>query len=195
MTSKQINHLDYNTSFDFQSQVLSLFPEIELDQTFSLINFFVDHSLNLMEYPSLHSWPNYKFPAHTMLKALLMSYAHQGYVSLRKQEDFYKFDLRVRCLFKNGTPSYGTIYSFHQALQPCIEDIFVKLNLFIEKLDPKLDPSILFLDGTKIEVNANKMTFVWSAATHKYLMRSWEKLIRLIDKLNGWLKKIKVLIE
>ena len=188
MTSKQNILLNHTTPFNFQARILSLFPEIESDETFSLLNLFVDQYLNLTQYPSLLSWPDYRFPAHIMLKAVLISYAHQGYKSLRKQEDFYKFDLRVRCLFQFGTPSYGTIHSFHQALLPCIEDIFVKFNQFIGELDPLLDPSVLFLDGTKIEANANKMTFVWTAATRKYFMSSWEKLIHLIEKLNGWLK-------
>ena len=173
MTNKQNILLKYTTHLNFHTQILSLFPEIESDETFSLINLFVDQYLNLMEYPSLLSWPDYRFPADTMLKAVLISYAHQGYKSLRKQEDFYRFDLRVRCLFHFGTPSYGTIHSFHQALKPCIEDIFVKFNRFIEEFDPQLDSSILFLDGAKIEANANKMTFVWTAATRKYFMSSW----------------------
>ncbi len=127
-----------------------------------------------------------------MLKAILLSYANKGYMSLRKQEEFYKFDLRVRCLFKDRTPSYPTIHSFQQrALQPCLEDIFVKFNRFVEEFDPGFNPSVLFLDGTKIAANANKMTFVWTAATYKFFRSSWEKLIRLIEKLNGWLKNNK----
>ncbi len=192
MLSKQINQFDYNISPNFQSLLLTLFPEIESDRTFSLVNFFVDQYLDLTYYPSLLSWPNYKFPAPTMLKAILLSYANKGYMSLRKQEEFYKFDLRVRCLFKDRTPSYTTIHSFQQrALQPCLEDIFVKFNRFVEEFDPGFNPSVLFLDGTKIAANANKMTFVWTAATYKFFRSSWEKLIRLIEKLNGWLKNNK----
>ncbi len=49
------------------------------------------------------------------------------------------------------------------------------------------DSSVLYLDGTKIEANANKMTFVWTKATQKYLASAWKALIEICEKLNALL--------
>ena len=37
----------------------------------------------------------------------------------------------------------------------------------------------LFIDGTKIEANANKYTFVWKKATDKFEYKLQEKIINL----------------
>ena len=36
-----------------------------------------------------------------------------------------------------------------------------------------IDTDILYIDGTKFEANANKMTFVWMKATKKYRAKRW----------------------
>lgn len=189
MTSKQISQINYNSNQYYLPYFLSAFPEIEDNSIFSAVSFFVDEYLDFNKFPSLLEWPEYCFPARSMLKAFMISYALRGYSSLRDQEELYKFDLRIRCLFKGRTPCYNTIRLYQiQCLQPCMEELFIEFNTFIEASDPYLDTSALFLDGSKFEANANKMTFVWTAATRKFLTNAWKNLIGLIEKLNGWLK-------
>ena len=48
-----------------------------------------------------------------------------------------------------------------------IEEIFYDLNRYFEKVDT-IDTDILYIDGTKFEANANKMTFVWMRTTKKF---------------------------
>lgn len=43
---------------------------------------------------------------------------------------------------------------------------FFELNKYFEQHDD-IKTDILYIDGTKIETNANKMTFVWMRATKK----------------------------
>lgn len=42
----------------------------------------------------------------------------------------------------------------------------------------------MFIDGTKIEANANKYTFVWKKSTQKFEAKLQEKILKLIDEIN-----------
>ena len=48
---------------------------------------------------------------------------------------------------------------------------------------------VLYIDGTKYEAYANKMTFVWKKATDKFYARNWVKVINTIQELNAYFKK------
>ena len=60
----------------------------------------------------------------------------------------------------NGsTPSHMAFERFiKDKLVMPIEDIFVDINKYIEAHDV-IDTEVLYIDGTKFEANANKMTF------------------------------------
>jgi hypothetical protein len=68
-----------------------------------------------------------------------------------------------------------------------IDKIFTEINKYIEQQDT-VDTSVLYLDGTKFEANANKMTFVWKKATTKYRARCREKTMKCIKSLNRYIK-------
>ena len=188
MINKQNYQTHYNSIQGRLPLLHSLFPHIEMDSVFTTVSSFVDDYLDLALYPSFASWPACHFPADAMLKAALISFTLYGYCSLRQQEELYSHDIRLLCLFNGETPSYGTISRFQkECLTPCMEDLFTEFNRYAEQNDPQIDSSVLYLDGTKIEANANKMTFVWTKATQKYLASAWKSLIEICEKLNAWL--------
>ena len=84
---------------------------------------------------------------------------HSG--SLRRIEDSMRFDTRFMYLMDQKVPSYSTISRFcnnvvvarRQELFSCIMKEIVKKY--------GLDISDAFVDGTKLEANANKYKFVW----------------------------------
>lgn len=192
MISKQ-NYQQHYTPIQLHLPfLLSLYPHIQLDSVYSTVNSFVDEFLDLNQFPSFRHWPARRFPLDAMLKASLISFALRGYSSLRDQEELYSHDIRILCLFNGQTPSYGTIGRFQkECLSFCMEEIFTAFNRYAEHNDSQMDSSVLYLDGTKIEANANKMTFVWTKSTRKYLASAWKSLIQLCEKLNGWLKSNK----
>ena len=55
----------------------------------------------------------------------------------------------------------------HDDLMMPIEEPFVEFNRYFGSHD-KIETDILYIDGTKLEANANKMTFVWMKATKKF---------------------------
>ncbi|MDF2987051.1 MAG: transposase [Eubacterium sp.] len=43
----------------------------------------------------------------------------------------------------------------------------------------------LFVDGTKIEANANRYTFVWKKVVHKNEVKMFQKIKTYIEELNS----------
>ena len=67
-----------------------------------------------------------------------------------------------------------------------MEDVFVELLVVLEKKG-YINTEEYFVDGTKIEANANKYTFVWKKAVEKYrakLQEQVHELMKDIDELN-----------
>jgi hypothetical protein len=68
-------------------------------------------------------------------------------------------------------------------LPECAEELFYEL---VSKLHEYKEIKFehLFVDGTKIEANANKYSFVWKKSTTKYETRLLEKLSKLCEEIN-----------
>lgn len=83
-------------------------------------------------------------------------------------EDLTKDNVRMMWLAQGYEPSYRTINRFrvHPVMQELIRQCFVQFRcqLVEEKL---IDLEAIFIDGTKIEADANKFTFVWKRAIEK----------------------------
>jgi len=95
-----------------------------------------------------------------MLKIILCGYT-QSVFSGRKIEDLVKDSIRMMCLAQGYEPSYRTINRFrvHTEMKELIRQCFIQFRcqLVQEKV---IDQEAIFIDGTKIEANANKFTFV-----------------------------------
>lgn len=66
-------------------------------------------------------------------------------------------------------PDFRTINRFRLQMKDIIEDIFYEVvKLLLEKDYIKMRN--YFLDGTKIEANANKYTFVWRGSINYHLV-------------------------
>ena len=82
-------------------------------------------------------------------------------------------------------PDFRTINRFRLQMKDIIEDIFYEVvKLLIDKKYIKLQN--YFLDGTKIEANANKYSFVWNKSVQNYDRKLDEKIknhLREIDRI------------
>lgn len=65
--------------------------------------------------------------------------------------------------------NYLTINRFRAnvGMEELIRDLFIDPNLRL-KMEELVTLDCLFIDGTKIEDNSNKYTFVWKKATEKF---------------------------
>ena len=98
--------------------------------------------------------------------------------SLRDIEDKCIFDLRVLYIMEGNVPNYSIIGDFiNKYIVPYQYEIFTTLTKQIIK-DFNLKIEDIFVDGTKLEANANKYKFVWKPTTfHKRLDSKIKELL------------------
>lgn len=82
-------------------------------------------------------------------------------------------------------PTFATIGNFiRDELTNSIEDIFISINKVIFEKD-NVDINHTYIDGTKIEANANKYTWVWKKSCITNRNKTFEKISEIIDKINS----------
>lgn len=84
-------------------------------------------------------------------------------MTLRDIEDFGRHDLRARYVLGSDLPSYKTIGQYiNEVIFPDMETIFHRITSAIAAYCKIEDVfSVAFIDGTKLEADANKYKFVW----------------------------------
>lgn len=127
--------------------------------------------------------PRYSYTK--LLKIVLFSFMENGYLSLRKIEKECKTDIRYMWLLDDmKAPSFATIGNFiRDYLTDSIENIFVEINKVIFQRE-NVDLEHTYIDGTKIEANANKYSWVWKKSCIKNRDKTFEKVSELIDIIN-----------
>lgn len=121
-----------------------------------------------------------------MLKILMYGYIRKRYSSGQIAEAV-QCDIKFIWLAGGNKPTRNVINSFRKdKMKVIMEDVFVELLLVLEAKG-YINTKEYFVDGTKIEANANKYTFVWKKAVEKYKTQLQEKvheLMKDIDNLN-----------
>ena len=113
-----------------------------------------------------------------LLKALVYAYINNIYSS-RKIEQALQESIYFMWLTGMSKPDHNTINRFRgQRLQKTLQPIFTQVVLLLceERL---LSLKDLYTDGTKIEANANRYTFVWG----KGIQTSKEKIKEQLNEL------------
>ncbi|MFD1708068.1 IS1182 family transposase [Siminovitchia sediminis] len=118
-----------------------------------------------------------------MMKIILCAYT-QSVFSGRKIEGLLGDSVRMMWLAQGYEPSYRTINRFrvHPEVKELLRQCFVQFRcqLVQEKL---IDEEAIFIDGTKIEANANKFTFVWRKSVERYSASLVEKSNQMYEEL------------
>ena len=119
----------------------------------------------------------------TLFRILIYGDMNKIYSS-RELEKACKRDINFIWLLQGQkAPDNNTIARFRsERLANCLSDLF---NQFIVMLGERQEIKYenLFIDGTKIEANANKYTFVWKKATDKFENRLQEKIKENLKQL------------
>ena len=126
-----------------------------------------------------------RYDAIIMLKIILFSFMENGYLSLRAIEKSCKTDLRYLWLLDGmKAPTHATFGNFIQEeLTNSIEDIFKAVNEAIFEMEG-VDLDHAYIDGTKIEANANKYTWVWKKACITSRDRVFVRVTELLEEIN-----------
>lgn len=144
---------------------------------------------NILKFIDFSNRNSYGYDGMKMLECVVLAFALDGYASTRKLEQYCKYDIRFQFIMDGQTPSHMAFHRFiHDDLMMPVEDIFYTLNEYIEQHD-EINTDILYIDGTKFEANANKMTFVWMRATKKYREKRWKKIMERLVHFNVYCAK------
>ena len=102
-----------------------------------------------------------------MLKILVYGYLSNTYSS-RKIEQAVQSNIHYMWLAGMETPDHNTINRFRtEKLKGVLKEVFAQVvTLMVEQ--GLVDIKTLYVDGTKLEANANKYTFVWGKSIKKY---------------------------
>ena len=129
---------------------------------------------------------NSSYSPKMMLKILMYGYIRKRYSS-RQIAEAVQCDIKFIWLAGGNKPTRNVINSFRKdKMKIIMEDVFVELLVVLEKKG-YINTEEYFVDGTKIEANANKYTFVWKKAVEKYrakLQEQVHELMKDIDELN-----------
>lgn len=119
-----------------------------------------------------------------MLKVMIYSFSQKTYSS-RLIAKALRENINFMWIAGGNKPDFRTINRFRSDMKDIIEDVFYEVvKLLIEKKYIKMQN--YFLDGTKIEANANKYTFVWNKSVQNYDKKLDDKIknhLREIDRM------------
>lgn len=120
-----------------------------------------------------------------LLKVILFAFMEHGICSLRYIEKLCRNDIRYMYLLDGmKAPSFATFGNMiRKELTDSIEQIFLDMNTYIFEKD-HVDLQHTYIDGTKIEANANRYTWVWKKSCTKNRGKVFKKISTLIDAMN-----------
>lgn len=127
-----------------------------------------------------------RYDAEILLKVILFAFMENGYVSTREIEKLCKTDIRFMYLLDEyPAPSHMTIDNFmNDCLVNNIENIFNEINRYIFDME-KVDLEHIYIDGTKLEANANKYSWVWKKSSVNNRKKTFDKVTALLEEINS----------
>lgn len=181
-TNPNPNYVDYDSTFQmFLPLNLQLLIE-EDDMVFSFLKAL--KGVNLAQYLTRAESRGRKgYDRELLLKTLLFAYS-LNIRELRDIADACAHDIRFMYLIREERPSHMAFERLiNNYLVSSIDDIYRDItNSIAAKMN--IDRSKIYIDGTKIEANANKYTFVYKKRIINARKKLWVKLTAAIQKLN-----------
>lgn len=172
---------EYNTNQ--LSLELNLAYDIPITHEIRLISLFVDSIPNhvLLEKKSHTGRP--AFHPAMLLKTTLFAYARQVF-SGRKIVQMNDEVIPMKWLSQDTYISYKTINNFRSSKHAnnLIKTAFIYFTLLMRE-NGLIEDEALFIDGTKLEADANLYSFTWKKAVTKYEEALNGKIAELYDNL------------
>ena len=148
------------------------------------INQFVDSIPDSIIFPNTTS--KMGRPAHhprMLLKMILFAYTRSTY-SGRKIVQLNEENIPMQWLSQQTYVCYHVINNFrsNEEFSSIIKNIFVYFTLLLQHYHI-IDSESIFIDGTKVQADANRYSFVWRKAVERYDEALNEKISTLYDQL------------
>lgn len=181
--NKNYNEFNDNYQLILSLNLENLIPE---DDSVRLLS----HVLEGLDYTKLYkaySSVGRKPAVEPKIMFKILSYAYsQNIYSSRKIEKACKRDINFRWLLQGyKSPDHVTISRFRKDYlsNEIIEDLFYQQVNYLATQNEILFENV-FIDGTKIEANANRYSFVWKKAVLKNEEKMFEKILALVETIN-----------
>ena len=150
----------------------------------------LSHILEELNYTKLYQAYSHKgrkpgVEPRILFKVIVYAFM-EGIYSTREIEKACKRDINFKWLLQ-GYPAldHSNIARFiKDYLADCLEDLFYQLIHLLHHLN-EINFENLFVDGTKIEANANKYTFVWKKVIHKNEAKIHTQIVELFNQINA----------
>lgn len=188
MTNNKITHKNYNNNYNVYQLVLPvdtgiLIPENDSVRLLSQIMEELDYTILIKAYST--KGRKSAVPPEILFKVLVYAYMNDIYSS-RKIEQACRRDINFIWLLQGRqAPDHNTIARFRtKRLADIIDDLFNQLVIKLGELG-EIEYKNIFIDGTKIEANANKYTFVWKKSTNKFEIKLQNKLTKIVEEINS----------
>lgn len=120
-----------------------------------------------------------------LLKILVYGYLSNIYSS-RKLEAASQESIYLMWLSGMARPDHHTINRFRsERLKDVLKEVFAQVVLMLNESE-HLDLKEVYTDGTKIEANANRYTFVWGKA----IKTSKERIVKQLEELWAYTQQV-----
>lgn len=117
-----------------------------------------------------------------MLKIMLYAY-HEGNFSSRGIEKACKRDINYMYLLEGrSAPDHATIARFRSIHFSEVAEKYLSMSVRYLMDLGEISGKEIFIDGTKIEANANKYTFVWKKSVTKNQAKLLDKMALLVQE-------------
>ena len=123
-----------------------------------------------------------------MMYALIVYANMQGIRSVDKIVDLCKRDICFMWLAKGEKPERDAFYDFmnKKATEHIMENLHYQFINILKK-EGYISLESLFVDGTKIEANANRYTFIWRGSINYHLSNLLASIEELFNRYNNLL--------
>ena len=155
-----------------------------LDPVFVIDDLFLKEDMTKYLKKTEYKCGRKRYNSIDLLKTVLFGFMDEGYITLRGLEENCKVNIRYMHLMHYQTPSYKTFGNFiNEILTESAEEIFNTVFQYICEKE-KIDLNHVYIDGTKIEANAGKYTWVWRKSAEKSRYKLYGKITALIEQIN-----------
>ncbi|AOR23575.1 IS1182 family transposase [Clostridium taeniosporum] len=180
---KNYNKFNDNFQLILPLNLENLIPE---DDSVRLLSHVLE-GLNYTKLYKAYSSVGRKPAVEPKIMFKILSYAYsQNIYSSRKIEKACKRDINFKWLLQSyKAPDHATISRFRKDYlsNEVIEDLFYQQAKYLAEQKEILFENV-FIDGTKIEANANRYTFVWKKSIYKNEEKMFDKIVALIEDVN-----------
>lgn len=185
MLQNQLNQTNYNHYTGFVQLSLPFDLSVKIDPNDPVFSFLdAVEGIDFSKFVKIARSNNTHSHDRVMLLKTLLFAFQEGNRSLTKIAQLCKTDIRYMYLTNEERPSAMAFQRMTDQLKESIDDVFFTISKHIAKDLMLCDMDIQYIDGTKIEANAHKNSFVYKKRIVNAEVRLFERITEDIYQLN-----------